>query len=129
MNYTEERLNLIKERVDLQHEKSKLSESIKEFENEKLNFLTEKELILQEISDIKDKYDKMEQELNDLEEISNICRICYKNQKVKLSCCSGGICYHCWYEQELRKKPCPYCRSPLPNLVDILINKIDKLNL
>lgn len=112
----EERIRLIDERLSLNLEK--------------IDFLKEKEIILKEIINVKD-------ELRDLEEICNICRICFKNQKIQLGCCSGGICYRCWDKHESRSPlgegsstitKCPFCRSPLPRLVDILINKFEKLN-
>jgi hypothetical protein len=132
----EERIKIQSDLINLENTLKKLTDGKKLLNEEKLNFLEEKKNLLVE-------NDALIQELNDMENIFKICKICHQRPKISLNCCRGGICMECWRNIEITNdninhnfdienvtiSKCPYCRQPLPKLVDVLINIINKLQI
>lgn len=59
----------------------------------------------------------------------NLCRVCMDSNTIKVSCCNGFLCLDCWFKMEKsRKTDCPFCRTKLKPLVEVLIEKFKSFN-
>lgn len=62
----------------------------------------------------------------DFKKKSSGCNVCYESRSIKCcNVCSGKLCVDCWKKIESRDRcrKCPYCRSQMEPLVDVLIRK------
>jgi len=99
-------------------------------ENHKSNILnTSNPILINDIEEFNRQKEIFEKEKEEYAEKLDLCHICYtgKNIHVCSACKTYGICIDCYKEMESKKKygstKCPYCRTPLPNIVDFLVEK------
>ena len=84
------------------------------------------------IQNLKLSLETLTEELEKIENEYGLCRICLESNKpILIGCCSGKLCTKCWKNMETksgtRKQPvCPYCRTNMPSLLDVLIRKIEE---
>ena len=89
--------------------------------------------------ELKDKQKNIEKMLKELDEKReefkkeldyDCCGVCYSRHHLELGCCNNGLCMDCWREVEnAQRSKCPFCRRKLKPLVDILIEKMKKIQL
>jgi hypothetical protein len=104
-------------------------------ENHKSNiFNTSNPILINDIEEFNRQKEIFEKEKEEYAEKLDLCYICYtgKNIHVCSACKTNGICIDCYKEMESKKKfgstKCPYCRTPLPNIVDFLVEKFKNLS-
>jgi len=91
-------------------------------------------LLVNDIEEFNRQKEIFEKERDEYAEKLDLCHICYtgKNIHVCSTCTKNGICIDCYKEMESKKKygstKCPYCRTPLPNIVDYLVEKFKNFN-
>lgn len=120
----DEKIRLQQSIIDTQNSLQKLLDAKKKMDQEKLVYLEEKRELV-------DENLQLSKELDEIEKVFKICKICHERKRISLDCCSGGLCMECWDSIETSKRDstpkCPYCRTPLPKLVDVLINFVNQL--
>lgn len=74
---------------------------------------------------LKEERSLLLKEQEEFRENSSCCNICYDSKSIKCcNVCSGKLCVDCWKKIEDRKRRnCPYCRSEMERLRDVLIKK------
>ena len=91
-------------------------------------------LLVNDIEEFNRQKALFDKEREEYAELLDLCKICYtgKNIHVCSSCKTNGICIDCYKELEMKKRnfssKCPYCRTPLPPIVDFLVDKFKQFN-
>lgn len=75
----------------------------------------------------------LEKEKEEYTDALGLCLLCYTNKKIGCcDTCNKGMCVDCWRNIERRcswkKVSCPWCRTPIEPLVDVLIKKFKELS-
>ncbi len=79
---------------------------------------------------LKEEQAAFEKEKEEYTDALGLCLLCYTNKKIGCcDTCNKGMCPDCWRNMELRKKTtCPWCRTQMKPLVDVLIKKFKELS-
>ncbi len=79
---------------------------------------------------LKEEQAAFEKEKEEYTDALGLCLLCYTNKKIGCcDTCDKGMCPDCWRNMELRKKTtCPWCRTQMKPLVDVLIKKFKELS-
>lgn len=79
---------------------------------------------------LKEEQAAFEKEKEEYTDALGLCLLCYTNKKIGCcDTCNKGMCPDCWRNIELRRKTtCPWCRTQMKPLVDVLIKKFKELS-
>lgn len=79
---------------------------------------------------LKEEQAAFEKEKEEYTDALGLCMLCYTNKKIDCcDTCNKGMCTDCWNNMELRRKTnCPWCRTPMKSLTDVLINKFKEFS-
>lgn len=103
--------------------------TIKPLKTECLELVSSVEDFNKQLEILNKEKDALEEEKHNYIENLGICLICYKNKKIDFcETCNKGLCIDCWRAIELstpkyKDTSCPWCRSKIKPLIDILIEK------